>query len=341
MLKKTLIWLIKAFVAGLLALSVVSSISFFYYNLPTHSTNKTGATDYFLFKNHVSFGATEGFASTKTDENGFVNTFPEKKDQIDVLIMGSSHTESLNVNADENFTYLLNKKFKENGQDRFAYSIGVSGHDFIRCLKNFDNAVKTYSPKEYIVIETSVIEFSEESLAKLESGTYGNLESYDSGLVYYLQKIDFFRLAYAQITNFIEKDQKNNNNKKKDSDKVSDTAEEDLTEYERLIEAAIGKISKTAEENGCRIIIIYTPQTDVDYYGNIIKKEYNSKQKAFINICKKYNVACIDMLPSYVTMYEEIRYLPQGFANIAIGKGHTNKYGHSCIAEELYKTVTE
>ena len=56
---------------------------------------------------------TEGFAYTKTDENGFVNTFPEKKDEINVLVMGSSHAEGFNVDSDENFTYVLNKKFKD------------------------------------------------------------------------------------------------------------------------------------------------------------------------------------------------------------------------------------
>lgn len=339
-MKKSIAWLIKSFIALLLALVLVSGISFFYYNFPVHYTNTTGATDYFLNKNQLSFCGTEGFAYTKTDEQGFVNTFSEKKDQIDVLVMGSSHTESLNVNSDENFTYLLNQKFKENGQNKYAYNIGVSGHDLMRCLNNFENAVKTYCPSEYIVIETTLIEFSEDSLKNLNNGTYDKLPSYDSGLAYYLQKVDFFRLAYAQITNFIEKDKKEKT-KNKDDSRESIAEKEDLTLYKKLVETALEKVSKTANDNNCKVVIVYSPQAEIDYYGNMIKNEYTEKQKLFADTCAKYNIKFIDMISAYDAMYKDVRYLPQGFSNIAIGKGHLNEYGHKCIAQEVYKVISE
>ncbi len=339
-MKKTILWFLKAFLAGMISLGIVSGLCFFYYNYPTHYTNKTGATDYYLNENQMSVTGFEGFAKTYTDENGFVNTYPCTKDEIDILIMGSSHTESLNVNSDENYPYLLNKKLEETQQDKYAYSIGVSGHDFLRCIKNFDSAVNTYNPTECIVIETAHITFDEKQLEQLNNGTYDTLESYDSGLIAALQKLDFLRLAYSQVSNFIEKDKKTQEEPQALS-APSLSSSEDLTEYKKLLDSAIQRISKIAEKNNCKVIILYCPQTSIDYNGNIIKSDYTPKQELFKSVCEKYNVELVDMLLSYEEMYKEINYLPQGFFNTAVGKGHTNKYGHQCIAEKLYETIIE
>ena len=331
-MKKVILWMLKAFVAGLISFGIVSGVCFFYYNLPVHYTNETGATDYFWDKETVSMRGTEGFAFTETDENGFVNTFPEKKDEINVLIMGSSHAEGFNVNSDENFTYVLNKLFKDNGQDKYAYNIGTSGHNFVRCLKNLDSAIETYKPTEYVFIETSAIDFDAESLEQLNNGTYETLPSNNQGLIYQLQKLDFVRLIYAQISNFAKKDS---------TDAVEKKVETDLTQYRQLVEAAVLKVSKTAEKSGCKVVIVYCPKIDVDYDGEIIKKEITPEQKIFIDACEKHNVEYINMFTSYEAMYKETNNLPQGFSNTAVGAGHTNKYGHNCIAEEIYNFIVE
>ena len=333
-MKKTILWILKASMAGLVSFAVISGICFFYYNLPVHYTNTTGATDYFWDKETVSMRGTEGFAYTKTDENGFVNTFPEKKDEINVLVMGSSHAEGFNVDSDENFTYVLNKKFKDNGQDKYVYNIGTSSHNFVRCLKNLEDAIETYKPTEYVVIETSAIDFDVESLEQLNSGIYETLESRNTGLIYQLQKLDFVRLVYAQISNFTKKDSAATDEQKTET-------ETDLTQYKQLVEEAVQNASKIAEENNCKIVILYCPKVEVDYYGKIVEKDITPEQDIFKSACEKYAVECIDMFSSYEAMYKETNNLPQGFSNTAVGAGHTNKYGHNCIAEELYKFIVE
>jgi hypothetical protein len=40
-------------------------------------------------------------------------------------------------------------------------------------------------------------------------------------------------------------------------------------------------------------------------------------------------------------MYNSTYHLPRGFSNTAPGEGHTNKYGHACIAQELYKHIAK
>ncbi len=331
-MKKTIFWLFKLLIAALLALAITSGLCYYYYNLPVHYTNETGATDYLWNKNHASNRLNEGFALTKTDEHGFVNTYPDKKDVVDILLMGSSHTEAFNVNADENFPYLLNKKINENGGDKYAYSIGTSAHEFVRCLRNLENAVKTYKPTDCVVIETSLISLNPEALRQLNSNNYPVLSSYNSGLMYQLQKFDFFRLAYSQIKSFLEKD------------KVvapSKTVDDDIEEYKQLIETAVQNAGKVGKENNCRVIILYCPHLEIDYNGNVVEQEYTEKQEIFKAACEKYGVELVDMYTPFKEMYNETNCLPHGFMNTAVGEGHTNKYGHSCIADKLYSVINE
>ena len=51
-MKKTILWILKASMAGLISFAIISGICFFYYNLPVHYTNTTGATDYFWDKDN-------------------------------------------------------------------------------------------------------------------------------------------------------------------------------------------------------------------------------------------------------------------------------------------------
>ncbi|MBR3808957.1 MAG: hypothetical protein IKK46_01480 [Clostridia bacterium] len=336
-MKKIFIWLMKAFVSGLVALGIATGFCFFYYNFPSVYVNETGATDYVVDANHISIRGTEGFAYTKTDEYGFVNTFPDKKDSIDVLVMGSSHTQGLNVDADENFTYVLNKKLKENGYDKFAYSIGSSGHNLIVCLRNLENAIKVYQPEEYVVVEASAIDFDVNVWEQLNNGTHEKLTAYDSGVMLYLKKFDFVRLAISQVYNFVFKDSQESVT----TEEQTETSEKYLEKNRQLVETAIRNASTIAEKNNCKLVIIYSPQIEVDYYGDIVKEAPSFGYEIFRDACEKYNVEFVDMFDTYEKMYEESNRLPNGFSNSAIGKGHINKYGHNCIGNKLYDTIVE
>ncbi len=333
-MKKTGIWLIKAAIAALIAFGIMTGICCFYYNIPAHHTNETGATDYLWDKSSVSCRGTEGFARTYTDENGFVNTFPDKKAEVDILVMGSSHAEGFNVNADENFTYLLNKKLQENGKDKYAYSIATSGHALLRCMKNLDTAMDVYSPSEYVVIETAETTFDLEELKELDNGTFANLPSYSTGLIGFLQKVDVFRLLYAQFSNGLNKNEAGNHMHEAEAN--PEEREQYLNEYETYINRMIQKSSESAANHDCKIVIVYSPQIVVDYYGNMVEPEITQEEILLEDACRAYGIDFINMQDSFEEMYHETADLPHGFPNTAVGKGHTNKHGHNCIAETLY-----
>ena len=81
-MKKTCLWMTKACFACLLSFLIVSLFCHFYYNLPSRSEVPSQATDYGWSAHHSAYRGTEGFAHTQTDENGYINTYPEKKDTV-------------------------------------------------------------------------------------------------------------------------------------------------------------------------------------------------------------------------------------------------------------------
>ncbi len=346
-MKKKIIWFLKAFVALLVAFCIMSGFCAFYYNLPIHYTNPSGATDYSWEKGSYSVKCTEGFAKVRTDENGFVNTYKPKGEKIDALVMGSSHTEAFNVGEKENYTYLLNDKFSGDENQMYFYNIGTSGHTFQRCLRNLESAVEEFNPQKYIIIETVDVNLSLSELEAVKNDTLDYLPSHDTGLIYYLQKSDLFRRLYAQLSNVLENEKLptlNISGSEKASGSAPKTGESDenvMVEYEKALDAVMKKSSEIAKNNGCRLIIAYIPHLEIDYSGNIIEKETSEQRVIFESICDKYDIGFVDMYEGFVNFYEQNHTLLQGFSNTGVGVGHINKHGHSVIAHELYNYITE
>ena len=104
MTKRFFLWLGKAAVAGILAFLLLSLFCFFYSNIPIHYTNPTGSTEYRWEAGRFYSRFTEGFALGKTNNDGFNNLRDYTPgEQIDVLLMGSSHMEAFNDKYDQEF----------------------------------------------------------------------------------------------------------------------------------------------------------------------------------------------------------------------------------------------
>lgn len=328
-MKKLSKYILKTLVAGVAAFLCMSIFCYFYYNLPAHEPTPTGATDSTWTTAHFSCRGTEGFAYTKTDENGYVNTFPHKKDSVDILLMGSSHTEAFNVNADQNYAYLLNQKLYDSNHNMYAYSIGMSSHNLGRCLNNLEHALTTYQPSKYVVIETHSAQISVPLMQQMINDSYIPNAKYNSGIAYHLQKFDFLRLIYAQLSNL-----RNNNQ----VDSPADPANFD--QYASYLDQTLQKAAGIAKSNNCTLVILYSSTPSVDYTGQLISPAYSKDLALLENTCQKYDIVFINTQSSYTKMYNETHCLPHGFTNTAIGKGHLNKYGHACIAAVLFNFVT-
>ncbi len=85
------------------------------------NSNKT--TDDFWYPNQFCSNMEEGFAWFYFDKNGFNNSYLIKKDKIDILLIGSSHLEAIQMKTKENIGYLLNNLLPH----YYLYKIGITG----------------------------------------------------------------------------------------------------------------------------------------------------------------------------------------------------------------------
>ena len=72
-----------------------------------------------------------------------------------MLMMGSSHTEALNVPQDQNASAQLQVSCSEAGYPGAVYNIGVSSHTFARNAANLPRALDKFQPTGYVVVETA------------------------------------------------------------------------------------------------------------------------------------------------------------------------------------------
>ena len=116
-MKNTLLFVAKAAIAGILALVILSVINIPYFYTGIHIDNPSGATDYIWESGQIRTNMTEGYAWLTMDQYGFNNTDENAEkamqDGVDILLMGSSHMEAMEVAEDENLGYLLNERISD------------------------------------------------------------------------------------------------------------------------------------------------------------------------------------------------------------------------------------
>ena len=325
--------LLKIVISALIALAVLTGFCFFYYNLPVHHDSPTGSSDYIWDANAISMKCTEGFAYSVTDANGFPNAWESNKEEIDVLVMGSSHGEGFNVSYDENFTYVLNEIYAEKGEDFLAYNISTSGHSLVHCFRNLEAGIKEFSPDDYVVIETPNLSMTMDKLIDMQEGDLPRFESNDSEIIKFLQRNDFFRLAYSQGYSFL--------NKSKPFANTNADDPIDFEQYEILMEKIVVKAAETVAKADCKLIIVYLPELSLNTDGSVNDQEIIEQYTILKKLCDKHGVIFVDMYEPFKTHYEETYELPNGFSNTKVGTGHINTTGHRLVAETLYEITKE
>lgn len=98
--------LIKYGTAGVFSLIILSAFCFVYDFSGVHISNPSGSTDYKWESGQWKADMLEGMAWFRMDDNGFNNVDAEDGD-LDILLMGSSHMEAVQVDPTENTAYLL------------------------------------------------------------------------------------------------------------------------------------------------------------------------------------------------------------------------------------------
>lgn len=329
-LKNIVLICLKVIGAIVVAGVILNIFSFFYYNPPIHISCDDGATGYRREPGAFWSRGAEGFAKGIIDENGYNNSFDTDYSDIDVLMMGSSQSEGLYVSEDKVASYIINKKFAENGVDMCLYNIGMSAHNFVANCSNLKSALEKYTPSKYVILEINSLDLKDDKVDSAIAGVNTVMSTTSKkSIMYNIQKIPYLKLAYQQFSNY------------KDSHSQAKAVEEPVYADRNKIEQLLKHISELTSEYGCKTIIFYIPSMNIEYDGTLSLEESEDKINEFSELCRNNNIIFVDLSDAILSDYEETGVLSSGFANTQAGYGHLNAHGHKLMADELYKAIID
>ncbi|GHU54240.1 hypothetical protein FACS189442_0190 [Spirochaetia bacterium] len=328
--------LAKIITAGIIAVLILSIPCLVYYNSPITILTKGGPTDYVYEKHSYYSRAVEGFGYGRMNNEGFTNIEDYNEQPVDILLMGSSQMEGVQVPQDKTTASLLNKLFS--GKE-YVYNIGMSGHLFSVIANNFEAAIKRYAPKQYVIIETGSIQFSMQTLVDIinyeipEKVSESNIRGPRAFLrTTFLKNILYIRLLLNQVKLF--RDMAN----KGKSEGLDEFKKDDYLENINMI---MQRLNQTTIENNTKLIIFYHPHLTLNKDGSASANTDDEYLDAFKTACINNGIYFIDMTAVFMEEYQTNHILPHGFANTAVGAGHLNENGHRMIAKELFRGINE
>lgn len=324
--------ILKLFLAGFIAIAILSVFTLPYDYSGTREIDLLKATEFKWGESSLKTNMKEGFAWIRLDENGYNNADSYSSKDIDILVMGSSHMEALNVLQKESVSYVLGELLGKN-----TYNIGIQGHTLIHNISNMENAVKYYEPKEYVILETNKIFIDEDSMKHVINGEDTTLNVYDDKFFVFLQK--YFPSIKSLMKSIM--DWKNNSSIDGgvEQDDLSDEESEISTSYQYTLQRFLSIANKSIKSKGVKLIIFYHSEINIDERGNIIESDEQDEIAVFTDVCNNLDIGFIDMTKEINNLYYTDNVFARGFCNTGVGEGHLNKYGHRLIAETLAKYI--
>lgn len=326
--RQRIAWFGKAMLAGLAALALLCLVCAVLYNVPVHYTNPDGATEYKYEPNRLYCRATEGFGYGRTNSDGFNNPFDySPAHPIDILLMGSSHTEGFCLPQADNAAQLLSGLF---AGEKTVYNIGMAGHTFLYCVQHLDAALTVYRPADCVLFELVTLSYDPAAMDDAAAGRLPAFQSHTGGLLTALQKLPFLRLFYTKYV-------KGGNEAVQAAAGTAEPA--DPAEYEAALSRLLQKLGQTCAAHGVRGILVYTPFVTLDGQGRPGTEARPGEREAFSRLCAENGLVFLDLSERFLAAPELDGQLPFGFANTTPGEGHINRLGHRLFAEAVYAAL--
>lgn len=331
-MRKYLLFLLKACVGGILALVILSLFSLVYFNRPEVTPQPDQYTNYTYRPNKLWSDMSEGWGFGKTNSLGYIDTDYTVPQSPDILVLGSSHTEALQIPSNENFVSLTEQLLATDADSQNDYSclnLGVSGHTFATTISNLPYLVKNFDGTKYLVIETSNFNYSVAELEKMLAGGF-HQETKEKSAIYKLaQKIPYLRLLANQYSGT-----KNN-----DATATAVSAEYDSQAYREAFSAVARFVADTAEAEGFRVIFLYHTQNPIGNDGSEAPAYINEQLDIVQSICDENGICLINTVPIFTEHFAKTFEHAYGFANTRPGFGHLNGVGHKLLANALYEAI--
>ncbi len=323
---------VKICLAGCVSLFFLSLFCLIYEYSGVHITNEEKYTDFKWEPNQWYVTMTEGFSWFHMDTNGFHNAAAIDREDVDVLLMGSSHIEAVQIATGDTSAALLNVSLTNMN----VYNIGTSGHTLCHCINNLQYAAEKFSNAEYIIIGTDSVDLSEDEMNKVMLGEYERIYSYDNGIIYQLQrKVPAIKTLYRKIGTWKSCTAVNDDTVGENKSKL------DIVSYEDTLDAFMEYASGIAVAEDKKLIIFYHPDVALNKEGVLEFKTREESLEKFHDACERNGIIFIDMSDAFGEMYLSENVLPYGFYNTAVGEGHLNKFGHRAVAGQLESVILE
>ena len=331
-MKKVFSFFCKLAISALIAMVILSVFALVYYNPPRAAAQPDKYTNSKFVAGSYWSDMTEGIGYGKTNDLGYNEADAYNADAPLVAIIGSSHTEALQIPQKETYTVLLQEQLHNNGKtDVECLNLGKSGHFFNISVSNFEYFADYFPNVECAVIETSNLHFTEQELENMLAGEYHKDMSERGGLYALAQKVPYLRLLYKQYQD----------SRKKESGAASAEATPfDYDAYAMGVDKVMQKISGIASEKEFSLVILYHSSVQVQN-GKGSRVDDPQQVEIFRQCCEQNGIRFVDVTEQFVEHFNNTYELPYGFSNTTMGTGHLNTLGHSMIADALYGHVTE
>ena len=323
MKKQAFNWMLKALLAGLAAFALLCLLSAFYYNIPVHYLNPDGATEY-KYEPGPFYRGTEGFGIGRVNNDGFNNLFDYTPGMpIDILLMGSSHSEGFCVPQQNSAGAVLSSLFEG---EKTVYNIGMAAHTFLYCAKRLDRALTVYAPREYAVLELATLRYDPAAMDAAADGTLPDLPSHSGGILAMLQKLPFLRLMY---TKYFKGTNEAVAAAAGTAEPVSDR------DYEAALTRLLQKLGAVSRAHGVKLILAYTPTVTPDAEGKPVTDARPGERELFARLAAENGLLFLDLTARNSAAMTEEGTLLFGFPNTAPGQGHINSAGLRLYAEGI------
>ena len=336
---------LKIFLAGFTAVIILSIFCLFYYRSSLYMRNASGVTDIVAEPYSTYCYAIEGFGYGKMNNEGFQNRYDYTRQNISILLMGSSHMEGFQIPQQLTVSSLLHELIDTQTD---VYNISKGGISFDKICKNLEKALAYYKPDDFVVIETATVEFPVITLKHiLENQVQSNFAGFNV-LGFDITKIrEFIRTSPLKYLYYIRLAAKEINlfagrefgNKERLQETIPDMPITD--EYIHELNSVFSQIAQTAKKYSVQPIIFFHPRLALNKDASVIPQVNTDYLSVFNNLCRKHGILFLDMTDTFVKNYESDYILPHGFANSHVGAGHLNKHGHAMIAQALEGVITK
>lgn len=337
-------WLLKgvaAFILALLAWELL--LSQLILQKPTSQTHPTLGR---IYGQGLYVQGKEGYGRTVLNELGLrfpsLTTDPIETSERNVLVLGDSYTQAMQVSDEVAFPQHLNDLLGQRTKVINAGREGASPADYI-ALADYNK--NTFKP-DVVVVQLNEADFTKDLLSDkqtfyLEKTARGYTLNENKNVVSSNELASRF-VGLQSVLNFsvmrvaLERVTAMQKGEPHGSTEVAQATTSHLTMQQgdgSLERFVVQELQKAYH----RPILLYIPE--IDYFSPDYARPH-ATERYLAAAAKEAGVTFVSLLPDYVALYRNQHKTAHGFTNTQPGMGHINPLGHEVAAERLAEVLT-